>query len=130
MDRIDRKRTILVVDDETGFLTIMQAILPRYGYEVLTTSHGQDGLQMIYDYQPDLALLDDMLPGISGGDICLAVKNDPAVSHIPVVLYSAGPRVRDSEFIRCIGADAVLYKPFKTNEVVETIQLFLNQSRV
>ena len=68
---------------------------------------------MIYDYRPDLALLDDMLPGISGGEICLKVKNDPLVMHIPVILYSAGPRVRDGEFIRQIGADAVLFKPFK-----------------
>jgi CheY-like chemotaxis protein len=119
------KQTILIVDDEKSFLDIMRVILPRSGYNILTTTHGSEGLQMIYDYHPDLALLDDMLPGISGGDICLKVKTDPTVMHIPVILYSAGPRVRDGEFIRRIGADAVLFKPFKPADVVRTVAMCL-----
>jgi len=119
------KRTVLIVDDETSFLDIMNVILPRAGFKIVTSTHGKEGLQMVYDYKPDLALLDDMLPGVSGGDICLTIKNDPNVQHIPVVLYSAGPRVRDGEFIRRIGADAVLYKPFKPADVINTIILCL-----
>lgn len=115
------KRTVLVVDDETSFLDIMNVILPRAGFEIITCTHGTEGLQMIYELKPDLALLDDMLPGMSGGDICLTLKNDPTMHHLPVVLYSAGPRVRDGEFIRHIGANAVLYKPFKPADVVSTI---------
>jgi DNA-binding response OmpR family regulator len=114
-------RRILVVDDETSFLDIMNVILPRAGFEIITSTHGTEGLKMIYECQPDLALLDDMLPGMSGGDICLSVKSDPTMRHLPVVLYSAGPRVRDGEFIRRVGADAVLYKPFKPADVVSTI---------
>jgi CheY-like chemotaxis protein len=119
------KRTVLIVDDETSFLDIMNVILPRAGFNVVTSTHGKEGLQMLYDHQPDLALLDDMLPGMSGGDICLTIKNDPSVRHIPVVLYSAGPRVRDGEFIRRISADAVLYKPFKPADVINTISMCL-----
>jgi CheY-like chemotaxis protein len=115
------KPTVLVVDDETSFLDIMNVILPRAGFDIITCAHGTEGLQMIYECKPDLALLDDMLPGISGGDICLTLKSDPTFQHIPVVLYSAGPRVRDGEFIRRIGANAVLYKPFKPVDVVTTI---------
>ena len=114
-------RRVLVVDDETSFLDIMNVILPRAGFEIITSTHGKEALQMFYDCKPDLALLDDMLPGMSGGDICLTIKNDPSVRHIPVVLYSAGPRVRDGEFIKRIGADAVLYKPFKPADVITTI---------
>src|SRR5688572_12563717 len=83
------KPTVLVVDDETSFLDIMNLILPRAGFDIITCAHGTEGLQMIYDCKPDLALLDDMLPGISGGDICLALKSDPTFQHMPVVLYSA-----------------------------------------
>jgi DNA-binding response OmpR family regulator len=115
------KRRILVVDDENSFLDIMNVILPRAGFEIITSGHGTEGLKLFYETRPDLALLDDMLPGMSGGDICLTIKNDPAVCHIPVVLYSAGPRVRDGEFIQRIGADAVLYKPFRPVDVVTTI---------
>jgi len=122
------KRTVLVVDDETGFLDIMNVILPRAGFEIITSTHGKEALQLFYERKPDLALLDDMLPGMSGGDICLTIKNDASVKHIPVVLYSAGPRVRDSEFIRRIGADGVLYKPFKPADVVTTITNCLSVS--
>lgn len=115
------KRRILVVDDEVSFLDIMNVILPRAGFEIITSGHGTEGLKLFYETRPDLALLDDMLPGMSGGDICLTIKNDPAVRNIPVVLYSAGPRVRDGAFIQHIGANAVLYKPFKPADVVMTI---------
>lgn len=119
------QRTVLIVDDETSFLDIMNVILPRAGFNIITSTHGKEGLQMVYDHKPDLALLDDMLPGMSGGDICLTIKSDPNVQNIPVVLYSAGPRVRDVEFIRRIGANAVLYKPFKPADVINIITMCL-----
>ena len=119
------KRRVLVVDDETSFLDIMNIILRGAGFEIITSTHGTEALQMFYDCRPDLALLDDMLPGMSGGDICLTIKNDPTVQHIPVVLYSAGPRVRDGEFIQRVGANAVLYKPFKPADVIKTLSACL-----
>jgi len=115
------KQTILIVDDETSFLDILQIILQRAGYKTLVTTNGKEGLNMVYSHKPDLVVLDDMLPGISGGDICMTLKNDPSVSHIPVILYSAGPRVREREFIRQIGANASISKPFKPKDVVQMI---------
>ncbi len=115
------KQTILIVDDETSFLDILQIILQRAGYKTLVTTNGKEGLSMVYQYKPDLVVLDDMLPGISGGDICMTLKNDPTVSHIPVILYSAGPRVRERDFIRQIGANASISKPFKPKDVVQMI---------
>jgi CheY-like chemotaxis protein len=115
------KQTILIVDDETSFLDILQIILQRAGYKTVVTTNGKEGLKMVYEHQPSLVVLDDMLPGISGGDICMTLKNDPSVSHIPVILYSAGPRVREREFIRQIGANAAISKPFKPKDVVQLI---------
>jgi two-component system, OmpR family, phosphate regulon response regulator PhoB len=114
-------QTILIVDDETSFLDILQIILQRAGYKTLVTTNGKEGLSMVYSHKPDLVVLDDMLPGISGGDICMTLKNDLSVSHIPVILYSAGPRVREREFIRQIGANATISKPFKPKDVVQMI---------
>ncbi len=122
------KQTILIVDDETSFLDILQIILQRAGYKTLVTTNGKEGLSMVYQHKPDLVVLDDMLPGISGGDICMTLKNDPSVSHIPVILYSAGPRVREREFIRQIGANASMSKPFKPKEVVQLIANCLGAS--
>jgi DNA-binding response OmpR family regulator len=115
------KQTILIVDDETSFLDILQIILQRAGYKTLVTTNGKEGLKLVYEHQPSLVVLDDMLPGISGGDICMTLKNDPSVSHIPVILYSAGPRVREREFIRQIGANATMSKPFKPKDVVQMV---------
>ncbi len=115
------KQTILIVDDETSFLDILQIILQRAGYKTLVTTNGKEGLSMVYSHKPDLVVLDDMLPGISGADICMTLKNDPTVSFIPVILYSAGPRVREREFIRQIGANATMSKPFKPKDVVQMI---------
>ncbi len=115
------KQTILIVDDETSFLDILQIILQRAGYKTVVTANGREGLRLVYEHRPSLVVLDDMLPGISGGDICMTLKNDPSVSHIPVILYSAGPRVREREFIRQIGANAVMSKPFKPKDVVQLV---------
>ncbi|MEP6985122.1 MAG: response regulator [Chloroflexota bacterium] len=115
------KQTILIVDDETSFLDILQIILQRAGYKTIVTTNGKEGLKLVYEHQPSLVVLDDMLPGISGGDICMTIKNDPTVSHIPVILYSAGPRVREREFIRQIGANASMSKPFKPKDVVQLV---------
>lgn len=115
------KPTILIVDDETSFLDILQIILQRAGYKTIVTTNGKEGLNLIYQHRPDLIVLDDMLPGISGADICMTLKNDPTVSNIPVILYSAGPRVRERDFIRQIGATAAISKPFKPKDVVQMI---------
>lgn len=115
------KQTILIVDDETSFLDILQIILQRAGYKTIVTTNGKEGLNLIYQHKPDLVVLDDMLPGISGADICMAVKSDASISHIPVILYSAGPRVRERDFIRQIGATAAISKPFKPKDVVQMI---------
>lgn len=114
-------QTILIVDDETSFLDILQIVLQRAGFKTIVTANGREGLDLVYRERPDLVVLDDMLPGISGADICMTLKNDPQVSFIPVILYSAGPRVREQAFIRQIGATAALSKPFKPKEVVQLV---------
>jgi DNA-binding response OmpR family regulator len=118
-------QTILVVDDETGLLHILEVVLGRAGYRVLTAETGSEGYHKVCTTRPDLVLLDDMLPGISGTEICVKVKNDPALNEIPVIMCSAGPRVRDPNYIRETGANAVLLKPFKPTDVLKKINEFL-----
>ena len=122
-------QTILVVDDEVIFLDILQLLLQRAGYRVLTAADGLEAMALIRSHRPDVVLLDDMLPGMNGGEICLNIKQDPQLRHIPVILYSAGARVRDRSFIEHVGADAVLYKPFKPETVTGVIQDCLNGAR-
>ncbi|MBC6936161.1 MAG: response regulator [Chloroflexi bacterium] len=115
-------QTILIVDDEPAFLDILDMILRRAGYNILAASDGVQALQIVRAYPVDLLLIDDMLPNMSGGEVCATLKHDPAFSHLPVILFSAGARVRDQEFIRRIGADGALLKPFRPEEVIRVVQ--------
>jgi CheY-like chemotaxis protein len=114
-------RTVLIVDDEEGFLQIVQIILKRAGYQTLVAVNGTDGLDMVYAHRPDIVILDDMMPGLTGGDVCMRIKKDPKVSHIPVVMHSAGAKVRNPQYIEQIGADGVLFKPSLPAEILETL---------
>lgn len=113
--------TILIVDDEEGFLQIIQLVLRRAGYKTLVASNGEDGLALVHAHHPDVVILDDMMPGISGGEVCMQIKSDPTVRRIPVVMYSAGAKVRNPAYIQQIGADGVLFKPSLPSEIIETI---------
>lgn len=118
-------KTILIVDDEEGFRRIAQVILERAGFETREASNGEEALALISELMPDLILLDDMMPGLSGGDVCAEVKRNPALAHILVVFHSAGVRVKDPAFIRSIGADAAMAKPTLPREMVATITSML-----
>ncbi|MBZ0297552.1 MAG: response regulator [Anaerolineae bacterium] len=117
---------VLVVDDEEGFLQIIQVVLSRAGYDTIVASDGKEGLEMTYSHRPDVIILDDMMPGLTGGEVCIHLKNDQKVNHIPVIMYSAGAKVRNPEYIRKIGADGVLFKPSLPGEIIETVASFTN----
>ena len=113
--------TVLIIDDEEGFLQIIQIILKRAGFKTIVASNGVDGIDMVYNFRPDIVILDDMMPGMTGGDVCMRIKNDPKVSHIPVLMHSAGAKVRNPHYIQQIGADGVLFKPSLPAEILETL---------
>ena len=71
-------------------------------------------------------MVDDMMPGMSGGEMCRHIKDDPAVRHIPVILFSAGTRVQDEDYMHASGADATLLKPTLMHNVLDTINTCLN----
>ncbi|MBZ0308716.1 MAG: response regulator [Anaerolineae bacterium] len=118
--------TILVVDDEHPILNILQIILGKQKYIVETADAGNDAMFKLEFIMPDLVILDDMLPDMTGGDICLWIKQ--TYPHIPVLMCSAGARVRDAGYIELIGADDVILKPFKAQEVVEKVNRFFHVS--
>ena len=122
--------TVLIVDDEEGFLQIIQVILKRAGFKTLVATNGTDGLNMVYTYRPDIVILDDMMPGMTGGDVCAHLKSDPTVRDIAVVMHSAGAKVRNPAYIQQIGADGVLFKPSLPHEILETINTCLEARAV
>lgn len=111
--------TVLIVDDEEGFLHIIQVVLKRAGFKTLAANNGIDGLEMVRQHHPDIVILDDMMPGMTGGEVCQSIKNDVNISSTIVVMHSAGAKVRNQSYIQQIGADGVLFKPSLPHEIVD-----------
>ena len=112
---------VLVVDDDPISTQLLSLILKRGGFKVVEARSGEIGLERLYQHPPDVVIVDDMMPGMSGGEMCRHIKDDPVVSYIPVILVSAGTRVQDDDYVRACGANAVLLKPTLMQDVVETI---------
>ncbi len=113
--------TVLIVDDEEGFVQITQIVLKKAGFKTLAAYDGLSALEMIHKHQPDVVILDYMMPFMTGGEVCQQVKEDPTVSATRIIMHSAGAKVRNPDYIRQIGADGVLFKPSLPSEIVEMI---------
>ncbi len=117
---------VLVVDDDPISVQLLSLLLTRNGFQVVDARSGEAGLERLYKLPPDVVMVDDMMPGMSGAEMCRHIKDDPAVCHIPVILISAGTRVQDADYVRACGADAALLKPTMAQDVVTTITACLN----
>ncbi|HEX2905912.1 MAG TPA: response regulator [Phototrophicaceae bacterium] len=113
------RSTFLIVDDDPAFVLIVEMVLKRAGYAVLSASNGEEALEMVQIHWPDVILMDDLLPLLAGSEVCYRLKQNPDTAQIPVILVSAGDRVRDADLMRAIGADYVLAKPFKLEDLVK-----------
>ena len=81
--------TILVIDDDKNLLELLEVVLKNENYDVFTTSSGEDAIELIKSYLPDLILLDLQLPGLQGLDICGILKNNPKYASIPIVILTS-----------------------------------------
>ncbi len=112
---------VLVVDDDALSLQLLELILKRDHHNVLTSSNGADTFDLVYEHQPDLVILNDTMPFVSGGEVCKRIKNDPNIGSTPVILTSAGSRVRDPNYVREVCADDVLLKPCLPADVRDVV---------
>jgi twitching motility two-component system response regulator PilH len=127
--RMDTKRgwhSILVIDDDEIFLRTVRALLLSHGYAVLTARTGEHGLQIIRTQKPDLVLLDVILPGIKGRELCQQVKKDEATKHIPVVFVTAKDSPEDIRAEKASGAEMHLGKPVKPKELIAAVEQILS----
>ncbi|HEX7737760.1 MAG TPA: response regulator transcription factor [Ktedonobacteraceae bacterium] len=116
---------ILIVDDEKEILRALQRNLSAHGYEVFTASSGEQALDEIAMHRPDLMVLDLGLPGVSGLDVCKAVR---AESNLPIIVLSVKDTERDKVLALDLGADDYVSKPFSMNEILARIRVALRHS--
>jgi len=121
----DRSRRILVVDDVETNLRLVQGHLRREGYRVQLASSGEEALLRIEEEQPDLVLLDVIMPGLDGFETCRRIRQDASTRHIPVILLTSlndlDHKVQGQE----AGADDFITKPFDRNELLVRVRSML-----
>jgi DNA-binding response OmpR family regulator len=116
------KNRILVVEDEESLLKLESILFTSKGYQVTGVKDGNAALEAISKDRPDLVVLDVMLPGLDGFEVCRAIKANPQTCSIPVLMLTAKKSSNDLEQGKRAGADAYLTKPFKSVKVLEVIE--------
>lgn len=124
------KKKIMVVDDEADIRELIKFNLEKEGFDVLPVADGESALEEARLRQPDLIILDVMLPGIDGIEVCFKLKSDPASKSIPIVMLSAKSDESDQLVGLKIGADDYLVKPFSPKVLVAKISAMLRRGDV
>ena len=116
---------ILVIEDDPGALRLAQYVLQYEGYEVLTATNGLVGLKKAQTEQPDLVILDVMLPGVDGFEICHRLRAEPQTTQLPILMLSAKAQAVDKATGLKLGADDYLAKPTDAAEIVRRVKKLL-----
>lgn len=121
---------ILIVEDDPSQLELLAYRIETAGHRVLKASNGNEALEILEDNEPDLVLLDWMLPGISGIDICKRIRSDERLSTTPLIIVSA----RAEEFDRVrgleVGADDYVVKPYSMSELLARLKAHLRRFKL
>lgn len=121
-------KKILLLDDNVDIVQIVEEVLTYEKFDVKSTTRSTELLRIAEDYHPDLILLDYRLSDGNGGDLCRAIKSNPALKHIPVIIFSAylGASVNLNDF----GCDEVISKPVDLDVLVQTVQRMTGISNI
>jgi phosphate regulon transcriptional regulator PhoB len=122
------KRKILVVDDEADLLDLISYNLTKDGFEVSTASDGEEALSEIRKTHYDLVVLDLMLPGIQGMELCRILRGDPKTDTVPIIMLTAKGEEVDRVLGLEIGADDYITKPFSPRELIARIRAVLRRT--
>lgn len=121
--------SVLIVEDEAAIVTLLRYNLEREGFKVYSTGDGEEAVAMVKDYQPDIIVLDWMLPSMSGVEICKQLRWNPETKSIPIIMLSArgeeGDRIRGLDS----GADDYIVKPFSPAELIARIRAIFRRFR-
>ncbi len=120
--------TILIADDEPSLRLLVKASLAVRKHTIIEVANGQDALNLARQVQPDLVLLDVMMPFLTGFQVCEEMRKDPKTAKIPVIILTAKGGQDDRELANSVGASHFLTKPFRPPELLAAVDMILNQS--
>ncbi len=121
-------RKILVIEDDPSALRLVGYTLEQEGYQVITASDGLEGVRKARDEHPDLIILDIMLPGLDGYEVCQQLRKEPETAKLPILMLSAKAREIDKDTGLKIGADDYLTKPADPSTIVAKVKDLLPSS--
>ncbi|MEZ6194312.1 MAG: response regulator [Planctomycetota bacterium] len=124
-----KRETILIIEDEIDILEVVEYNLAGEGYKVLKALDGESGLLIAREKNPGVILLDLMLPGMGGKQVCQKLKQDPLTRDIPVIMVTAKSEETDVIVGLGLGADDYVTKPFRPKELIARIQAVARRSR-
>jgi DNA-binding response OmpR family regulator len=121
--------SVLLVDDEPNIALSLELLMKQAGYEVRVARDGDAALRAVAERPPDLVLLDLMIPGRGGYEVCRTIRADPACARTKIVMLTARSREVEREKGLALGADDYITKPFSTRELVERVRRHLDPAR-
>ena len=121
---------ILIVDDEEHIVELIKFNLDANGYRTITASNGLEALELAKNEKPDLILLDIMLPGLNGNDVCKEIRKDIEIATIPIIMITAKGEELDRILGLELGADDYVTKPFSVRELMARVKAVLRRTKV
>lgn len=118
-------KKVLIIEDDPSFLRAVSHIIEKEGYSVITASNGMTGLRMAKEDKPDLLILDVMLPGLDGFEICSRLRNEPQTAKLPIIMLSAKGQETDKTTGLKVGANEYLTKPVDRALLLEKVTALL-----
>jgi len=115
----------MIADDEPTIRDVTRMILEDAGYEVITAGDGNEAIQKIMVEMPNLVLLDILMPGMDGFEVCRVLKSDSKTKQIPIVMFTVRSRADGYEYARQVGCDGYFTKPFAPNDLVAEVEKHL-----
>jgi len=115
-------KTVLIADDERNLRLLVSATIESDEYQVLEAADGEEAWRLVQEHRPDVAILDVQMPGLSGLEVTRAIKGDPALDGIRVILLTSQAQQADIQAGLAAGADQYLTKPFSPVELLNVLE--------
>ncbi len=121
------QKRILIVDDEINIVISLEFLIKQAGYAIQIARDGEEALTFVDSYQPDLILLDVMMPKINGFEVCRRIREDSTKQHIKIIMLTAKGREVEMTKGLDLGADDYVIKPFSTKELLSKVKQHLEE---
>ena len=118
-------KKILVIEDDPATLRLVDYSLKQEGYQIIKASNGLEGIRKALGESPDLVILDVMLPGMDGFEICFRLRSEPTTAKLPILMFSAKAQEIDKDTGIKVGADDYLTKPSAPADIINHVEKLL-----